>query len=121
GRSGSSALSFARSPTCGPFPWVITRSWSRASGASAATAWRTCASWVSASGGAPRPSSALPPTATTSRPSVPDRGDHRRLDRVQPVLRLVEDDRGRRLEHVLGHLELGQSEPVEELTPHLGV
>ena len=45
-------------------------------------------------------SRALPPRATTMRisvlpPSGPERGDHDRLDRVHPVLGLVEDDRVR--------------------------
>src|SRR5664280_3640364 len=105
GRSGSRALSLASSPTCGPLPWVITRSLSGARRANAVTATSTCPSWIWASGTSPRSRSALPPTATTSRPSVPHGGDHRRLDGVQTVLRLVEDDRCGRLEHLVGDLE----------------
>ena len=45
-------------------------------------------------GVSPRSRRALPPRAATIRTSVADRGDHDRLDGVEPVLGLVEDDRG---------------------------
>src|SRR5579859_4965202 len=63
--AGSCALSSASSPTCGPFPWVITSSCAAASGASARTAAVTCPSWISDSGSSPRSRSALPPRAAT--------------------------------------------------------
>src|ERR1035441_1731635 len=121
GRSGSSALSLASRPTCGPFPWVITRSWSPASGASASTATPTCFSWISASGTSPRSSRALPPTATTRRISATEAGDHYRLDGVEPVLRLVEDDGGGRLEDLVGDLQGGEVRLVEDLATELGL
>ena len=53
----------------------------------------------------PRRSRALPPRATTIRISVPEGGDHDRLDRVEPVLGLIEHDRTGRLEDLVGDLE----------------
>src|SRR6266536_4149788 len=85
--AGSAALSSASSPTCGPLPWVTTSSCSCASGDSATTAawaWRSC-TW--APGRSPRASKAFPPNAATTRTaSVPQGGDHDRLDGVQAVL-----------------------------------
>src|SRR5689334_16585874 len=49
------------------------------------------------------------------RPSVPERRDEHGLDRVQPVLRLVEDERERRLEDVVGHLQRVDAELGEQL------
>src|SRR5262245_51913609 len=98
-------------------------SWSRSSGPSASTALATWCCWMSESGGSPRSSSALPPSATTilirclPARSLPysDRGHHERLDRVHAVRRLIEDDRLRRLEHLLGDLEGFQAAPVVDL------
>ena len=52
---------------------------------------------------------------------LPERRDHDGLDRVQPVLRLVEDERRRRLEDLLGHLEAVHPELLEDLLADLGV
>jgi hypothetical protein len=46
------------------------------------------------------------------RISVADGGDHGRLDGVQAVLGLVEDDRGRGLEDLVGDLEGVETEGV---------
>ena len=47
----------------------------------------------------------MPPSAATMRISDAERGDHDRLDGVQPVLGLVKDDRRGRLEDLVGDLE----------------
>lgn len=41
---------------------------------------------------------------------APERRDHHGLDRVHPVLGLIENDRGIRLEDLLGHFHFGQTE-----------
>src|SRR5690349_14660094 len=64
------------------------------------------ARWAAAVRGSPRRSRALPPRATTTRiASAAQRGDHDRLDRVHPVLGLVEDDGTVGLEHLVGDLQ----------------
>src|SRR5262245_21140745 len=85
----------------------MTSSWSWATGASArqaACTLRRCPATVI---GSPRRCSALPPRATTIRIAflLADGGDHERLDRVQPVLGLVEGDVRGGGEHLVGHLE----------------
>ena len=55
----------------GPFPCEMTRSCSSATGASALHAARALARWFSAVSGSPRRSSALPPSATTTRTFSP--------------------------------------------------
>ena len=40
---------------------------------------------------------------------------------MHPILRLVEHDRGRRLEDLVGDLECGQAAPFVELLPDLGL
>src|SRR3954471_14226009 len=105
----------ASRPTCGPLPCEITSSCSSATCASALQAVRAFSRWFSALRAWPRRRSALPPSATTTRTSAPQGGDHDRLDGVEPVLGLVEDQRGRRLEHVLGDLEAVDAELLEDL------
>ena len=98
-----SACSASR-PTCGPLPCERTSSCSAAIRASARAADRTLARWRSAVIGSPRRSRALPPRATTTRigrPSAAERRDHDGLDRVHPVLGLVEHDRALGLEDVV--------------------
>src|SRR4029078_87838 len=94
-----------------------------AMGASCCAATRTFSRWFSAVMGWPRRSSALPPRATTMRilASVADGGDEDRLDGVHPVLGLVEHDRRRGLEHLVGDLHLGDAERLEHLLADLGV
>src|SRR3954452_10895985 len=113
--------SSASSPTCGPFPCAITSSCSSAIGASAAHAVRTLVRWFSAVSGSPRRSSAFPPRATTTRTSALQRRDEDGLDRVHPVLGLVEDERSIRLEHLVGDLERLESVLVEDLLADLRV
>src|SRR5215213_7005506 len=96
----------ARRPTCGPFPWVTTSSWERASSARASTATVTLRRWASASAGSPRRSRALPPRATTMRiasplPSGREGGQHRLLGR-QPVRRLLPDRTARAVDDAGG-------------------
>ena len=81
----------------------------------------TLASCTSASGFWPRSSRALPPSATTMRTSAAQRGDQHGLDRVHPVLGLVEDDRVPRLEDLVGDLEGVHAGLLEELLADLGV
>ena len=50
-----------------------------------------------------------------------ERRDHQRLDGVQPILGLVEDDRGLRLEDVVGHLEGREAALLEDLPTDLGL
>ena len=50
-----------------------------------------------------------------------DRRDHGRLDGVQPVLGLVEDDRRRRLEDLVGHFQRVEAAPFVDLAPDVGV
>src|SRR4051794_36015690 len=121
---GSAALSNANMPTCGPLPWVSTSSCSSASGASAPTARTALARWTAASGFSPRCNSAFPPNATTMRTmasSSSERGDHHGLDRVHAVLGLVEHDRLRRLEHLVGDFECIEARLVVEVLTDLRV
>src|SRR4051794_10051013 len=115
----------ARRPTCGPLPCDTTSSCSSATGASASAATRMFSRWLSAVMGCPRRSSAFPPSATTTRmlggPSVGHGGHEDRLDRVHAVLGLVEDDRGRGFEDLLGHLHLGDPEMRGEVGADLRV
>src|SRR3954462_1061994 len=99
----------------------MTSSLPSAIGASCAAATRTFARCWSAVMGWPRWSSAFPPSATTMRTGATSghRGDEDRLDRVHPVLGLVEDDRRRRLEDLLGDLHLGDPECLEHLLADL--
>src|SRR5689334_16953778 len=99
----------------------MTSSCSSASGASERQATRAFSRWLSAVSGWPRRRSAFPPRAATMRISAPERRDHDRLDRVQAVLGLVEDDRRRRLEDLLGHLEGLHPELLVDLLADLGV
>src|SRR6201989_3046531 len=123
----------ASRPTWGPLPWQ-SRSWcSCATAARAGAADRTLRRWFSAVIGSPRLSRALPPSATTTRMrsllrcslarsvarSVAERRDHARLDRVQPVLGLVEDDRVLGLEDLVGHLEAVHAVLLEDLLADL--
>jgi len=52
---------------------------------------------------------------------VAERGDHQRFDGMKPVLRLVEDDRSVRLEHLFGHLQCRQTSLLEDLQADLGL
>src|SRR5688572_25102465 len=81
------------------------------------TLWR----WVSASGFSPRLSSALPPRATRTRTSAPQRGDHDRLDGVHAVLGLVEHDRGVGFKDLVGDLERRHAGLVEDVLADRGV
>src|SRR6478752_3871030 len=105
----------ASSPTWGPLPCERTSSCSSAIGASARQAACAFSRWLDADSSCPRRSRALPPRATTTRTSAPERRDHHGLDRVHAVLGLVEDDRRGRLEDLLGDLQRGQPELLEEL------
>ena len=49
------------------------------------------------------------------------RCDQNRLDRVHPVLRLLEGDLHLRYEHVLGHFHRRQTELLVNVAPHLGL
>src|SRR5262249_34748376 len=60
-------------------------------------------------------------SAAIAVPSGPQRGDHDRLDRVEPVLGLVEDDRVLRLEDLVGDLEPVHAELLEDLRADLGL
>ena len=51
---------------------------------------------------------------------APERRDHHGLDRVHPVLGLIENDRGIRLEHLLGHFHFGQTDFFEYVLADLG-
>src|SRR5690242_20051743 len=103
----------------------MTSSWSMATGASDRQATATLARWPSTVIGSPRRCNALPPRATTILmvgSSIADRGDHDGLDRVQPVLRLVESDVRRRAEDLVGHLEaVGDAGQVGDLAADRGV
>src|SRR4051812_31084170 len=104
----------------------MTSSWSMATGASDRQARATLARWPSTVIGSPRRCRALPPRATTilipGLRSIADRGDHDRLDRVQPVLRLVEGDVRRGTEDLVGDLEpVGDAGQVGDLAAHGGV
>src|SRR3954451_1566396 len=101
----------------------MTSSLSSATGASCAAATRTFTRCCSAVMGWPRWSSAFPPRATTMRTGATSghRGDEDRLDRMHPVLRLVEHDRRRRLEDLLGDFHLGDPECLEHLLADLGL
>src|SRR3546814_8555060 len=78
----------------------------------APTARATFSSCTDASGISPRLRRALPPRAMTMRTSGSERRDHHGLDRVQPVLGLVEHDRVPGAEDVVGHLEGGHPGPL---------
>src|SRR5581483_9876373 len=121
--AGPVAAWIASSPTCGPLPWVTTRRWpARTISAKAAAALCTLARWFAAESRSPRFNSALPPRAATiSMASGPHRGDQDRLDRVHPVLRLVEDDRGRGFEHLLGHFHAVDPEAPGDVGADLGL
>ena len=54
-------------------------------------------------------------------PDAAKRGHHDRLDGVKAVLGLVEDDGRRRLEHLVGDLEGGQSELLVDHLAQFGV
>src|SRR4051794_4850680 len=103
----------------------MTSSWSMATGASDRQASATLARWPSTVIGSPRRCRALPPRATTiliAGSSIADRGDHDRLDRVQPVLRLVEGDVRRRAEDLVGDLQpVGYAGQVGDLAAYGGV
>src|SRR5689334_16879201 len=93
----------ASRPTCGPLPCDSTSSWSAATLPRAGAALRTLRRCTSVVIGSPRCRSAFPPSATTTRTTTAsgsEGGDHDRLDRVQAVLGLVEDDGVLGLEHV---------------------
>src|SRR5690242_14687424 len=96
-----------------------------ATGASDRQATATLARCPSTVIGSPRRCRALPPRATTiliAGASVADGGDQDRLDRVQPVLRLVERDVRRREEDLVGDLEpVGDAGQVGDLAADSGV
>src|SRR3954468_7790091 len=81
----------------------------------------TLVRWFSAVSGSPRRSSAFPPSATTTRTSALQRRDEDGLDRVHPVLGLVEDERCVGLEHLVGDLERLEPVLVEDLLADLRV
>src|SRR5487761_1912713 len=119
-RTGSFALSSASIPTWGPLPWVTMISLPSQMRANCATASTTWCCWISAPGRSPRWSRAFPPRAATTRISgLHQRGDHDRLDRVQAVLRLVEDDRRLRLEDLVGDFEGAEIVALVEFGAHV--
>src|SRR6516162_5710212 len=88
--------------------------------ASARAATRTLLRCTSAVIGSPRRRSALPPNATTTRMSLfPERCDQDRLDRMHPILRLLERDVDLGFEDLLGHLHGGQAELLVDIPPDL--
>src|SRR3990167_4051392 len=111
---GPAADCKARSPTCGPLPWVTTTLWpSPIRAAIAAAARRTLVRWTAALMVSPRRRSALPPRAATIFTTSPrDRRHQNRLDRMHAVLGLIEDDRGARLEDLVGHLHTVDAEAL---------
>ena len=72
-------------------------------------------------GTSPRSSSASPPRATMIFTPVAQGGHHGRLDGVEPVLRLVEDDGRRGFEHLIGDLEGAEAALGGELPPDFGI
>src|SRR5580698_4751990 len=86
---------------------------------------RTLSRCASALTGSPCLRSALPPKATTisiASSSLGQRGDKDRLDRMQAVFSLLEDDRGIRLEHVVRDFDAVQETKfIADLLADLGL
>src|SRR5262245_36137360 len=115
----------AKSPTCGPLPCEMTMSLSAVTGAMARAATRTFSRWFATVMASPRFGRALPPSAMTMRRRAialfAEGRDQDGLDGVQAILRLVEYDRRRRLEHIFGDFESVQAVLLINRLAHLGV